>query len=292
MVMSGGVRVWSKETGLGPVGVTLHKRIEDFRIFMLIDLQLSTSTVKGHIRETKKFLAFLGKKPLCRETIREYLMLYKSKNSYVYKNVLSSIKRFVRDYLELEQMVSTFKFPKHIYRPKIIPTKEKIRKFYESLDSLKEKALFLMYASTGLRNKELLSLTFNDVDFNSKTITPRKNNQTTKKVWCTFYNEEAEKVLVKYLESRKDNNEKLFPFDHNKFDELWRKGKERTEIHITPQVLREFFCQQMGELGVPDRYIDAFCGRVPKSILARHYTDYSPERLKRIYDKAKLRVLS
>jgi intergrase/recombinase len=48
----------------------------------------------------------------------------------------------------------------------------------------------------------------------------------------------------------------------------------------------------MGELGVPDRYIDAFCGRVPRSILARHYTDYSPERLKRIYDKANLRVLS
>jgi len=97
---------------------------------------------------------------------------------------------------------------------------------------------------------------------------------------------------MKYLESRKDSNQKLFPFDHNKFDELWRKGKERTGIHITPQVLREFFCQQMGELGVPDRYIDAFCGRVPKSILARHYTDYSPERLKRIYDKANLRVLS
>jgi len=48
----------------------------------------------------------------------------------------------------------------------------------------------------------------------------------------------------------------------------------------------------MGELGVPDRYIDAFCGRVPKSVLARHYTDYSPERLKRIYDKAGLKVLS
>jgi len=48
----------------------------------------------------------------------------------------------------------------------------------------------------------------------------------------------------------------------------------------------------MGELGVQDRYIDAFCGRVPKSILARHYTDYSPERLKRRYDKAGLKVLS
>jgi hypothetical protein len=37
---------------------------------------------------------------------------------------------------------------------------------------------------------------------------------------------------------------------------------------------------------------DALCGRVPKSILARHYIDYSPERLKRIYDRADLKVLS
>jgi intergrase/recombinase len=48
----------------------------------------------------------------------------------------------------------------------------------------------------------------------------------------------------------------------------------------------------MAEQGVQDRYIDTFCGRTPKSILAKHYTDYSPERLKGIYDKANLKVLS
>jgi intergrase/recombinase len=48
----------------------------------------------------------------------------------------------------------------------------------------------------------------------------------------------------------------------------------------------------MGRVGVPDRFVDAFCGRVPKSILARHYTDFSPEKLKEIYDKVKLCILS
>ncbi|MBT8172314.1 hypothetical protein KJN74_05540 [Candidatus Bathyarchaeota archaeon] len=47
----------------------------------------------------------------------------------------------------------------------------------------------------------------------------------------------------------------------------------------------------MGNLGVPDRYVDAFCGRTPKSVLARHYTDYNPERLKKIYEKANLKIL-
>lgn len=48
----------------------------------------------------------------------------------------------------------------------------------------------------------------------------------------------------------------------------------------------------MGKLGVPDRYVDAFCGRVPRRVLARHCTDFSPEKLKEIYDKADLKVLS
>jgi hypothetical protein len=47
----------------------------------------------------------------------------------------------------------------------------------------------------------------------------------------------------------------------------------------------------MGKLGVVDRYIDAFCGRVPRSILGRHDSYYDPERLKGIYDVVKLKVL-
>ena len=43
--------------------------------------------------------------------------------------------------------------------------------------------------------------------------------------------------------------------------------------------------------GVSDSYIDAFCGRVPKSVLARHYTDFSPEKLEEIYEKANIRIL-
>lgn len=57
-------------------------------------------------------------------------------------------------------------------------------------------------------------------------------------------------------------------------------------------MLREFFCDELGALGVQDRYIDAFCGRLPKSVLAKHYSDYSPEKLGEIYRKAGLRLLS
>ena len=75
------------------------------------------------------------------------------------------------------------------------------------------------------------------------------------------------------------------------FNVMWREAREKTGIYVTAQVLREWFACEMGRLGMPDRYIDAFCGRVPRSVLARHYTDYSPDRLKEIYDRAGLEVL-
>jgi len=47
-----------------------------------------------------------------------------------------------------------------------------------------------------------------------------------------------------------------------------------------------------GKAGVPDRYVDVFYGRILGGILAEYYTDFSLERLKEVYDKANLKVLS
>ena len=73
--------------------------------------------------------------------------------------------------------------------------------------------------------------------------------------------------------------------------ELWKSAKERTGLNITPQKLRQWFCSEMLRLEVSDTYVDAFCGRVPKSVLARHYTDFSPEKLQKIYTMSKLGVI-
>jgi len=48
---------------------------------------------------------------------------------------------------------------------------------------------------------------------------------------------------------------------------------------------------ELGERGVPDRYVDVFQGRAPKSMIARFYTGKELLRLKRIYDKANLKAL-
>jgi len=72
--------------------------------------------------------------------------------------------------------------------------------------------------------------------------------------------------------------------------ELWKSAKEKTGLNITPQKLRQWFCSEMLRLGVSETYVDAFCGQVPKSVLSRHYTDFSPEKLSAIYQRSELKI--
>lgn len=48
----------------------------------------------------------------------------------------------------------------------------------------------------------------------------------------------------------------------------------------------------MGIRQTSDRYIDALCGRVPANVLAKHYSDYSPDVLKKMYEKADLKFFT
>ena len=111
----------------------------------------------------------------------------------------------------------------------------------------------------------------------------------TKRTWVSFFNEEAKGALMEYLGTRTDDDPRLFPLSL-KYTKIFKKAATETGLQVTPQVLREFFACELGRLNVPDRYVDAFCGRVPQSVLARHYTDFSPDRLKEIYDRAGMRV--
>lgn len=215
----------------------------------------------------------------------------RGKSSSTYKNCLSAFKFYFRDFLGLGWIVKSFKFPAKELKISRVPSKEEIQKFYNALEDTRDKAMFMLYATSGLRRNELLILKKEDIDFSKRMIIPRKNSKT-KKTWVTFYNEEAEKVLLIYFETRNDINPKMFPISRATFKAHWKIAKEKTGIHITPKRLREWFCCEMARMGVQDRYVDAFCGRVPRSVLARHYTDYSPERLKEIYDQAGLKVLS
>jgi integrase len=273
----------------------INDLITEFRDFELVDLRRGKKTICDHVYYVRKFLEQLQKpvKMVFVEDVRAYFKSLNGASCPTYKNTLSALKVFFRDFLSKPQLVESFKFPRQQFKPKRIVTKEQLRWFFEYLETPKERTLFLLYASSGLRRNELINLEPANVDLNNRMITPCGHKGETKKPWVSFFNSEAEKALNEYLTSKKPSTSpRIFPMPRSEERGLWKIAKEQTRINVTPQRLREWFCCEMALLGVNDRYIDAFCGRTPKSILARNYTDYAPEKLEQIYEKANLKVLT
>jgi integrase len=60
-------------------------------------------------------------------------------------------------------------------KPRHIVSREELRRFYQAIETPKEKALFKLYATTGLRRQEILSLKHEDIDFEKRMITPNNH---------------------------------------------------------------------------------------------------------------------
>jgi len=225
-------------------------------------------------------------------SIRQFLSPIREKwKTNTYSNHVKTLRVFCREYLK-SNIAESFKIPRPSQEYVKVPSKEELRRFYDALPSWREKALFLLYASSGRRRDEILYLTQEDVDFEQHMIAPTDKESQTKHTWFSFFNDEALKAYQQYQNEVADRlNGKLFEGTSH-VNQIFKETSEKTGVKVSPQVLREWFCQTMGELGVPDRFVDAWCGRVPKSVLGKRYTDYNPKRLKQIYDGARLKVLS
>ena len=275
-------------------GIPTETLLTKFKEFLTVDLRRSDKTAYEHTYYIKRFLNELPKpvEVATVEDVREYLKNLKI-SSAQYKNILMALKVFFREFLKAPEVVESFKFPHQVFKPKQILCKDQVKQFYQNLETPKEKALFMLYATTGLRREEILSLKPQDIDFSRRMITPNNHNGETKKSWVSFYNDEAEQALQEYLKTKKHSrSQRLFPMQRDEVVELWKSAREKTGIDITPQKLRQWFCSEMLRLSVSETYVDAFCGRVPKSVLARHYTDFSPQKLEEIYEKAKIRIFA
>jgi integrase len=267
------------------------KVVQKFYEFCLVDQRLSARVSKDYRNVSRRFLKFCDGQ-VSKETVRGYLISYLDKSPRTYNNQLDGLRAFVKRFLRRPDLMEGFKkahIPNNFENQ--VPTKAQLKKGFEALDNDKERALYLFYATTGLRRSEALNLTLEDVDFEKRCV-KAKHDTRTKRAGVTFYNEECERYLKKYITSREDDARQFFKIGYNEFKRLWKKASKAAGSKITPQVLRRWHSTMLGELMVPDRFVDVFQGRAPKNVLAKHYTGKGLERLKRIHDKAGITVLS
>jgi integrase len=250
-------------------------------MFLKVQKNLSAGTVEKHITLANVFLKH-SEGAIDAKSVQNFMLWVKNnKSQKTYANYLCTLKVLLRNYLKQPELIADFKFPTIGFKPKILPSKHQLKIFFEALPLLKYQIIFLALASSGLRVSELLSA---EIDSANRMLIPKEHNGTTKNAWVSFYNEEAEKLLRAYQASPFENS-------RNTVTHVFKETANKTSINITPQTLRSVFAREMSKAGVQDRYIDTFCGRTPQSVLARHYSDYSPEVLKEIYDKANIKIL-
>lgn len=248
---------------------------------------MNERTIWERMRHARRLVEFLGKHPAeaTREELREFLEQNPRQNAI--KTVRIIYGRFLGSDIAL-----CFKVPQSPFRPLRVPTREQLRAIYRKLPTLELRTAFLLFATSGLRRHEVSELTVNQIDLRNRMIFPKEaaEENPTKRQWVSCFNEEAARVVARYIKG-KAPNERIFPKWADALCRGFKRASAKVGLKVTPQVLREWFACELAALSVPDRYVDALCGRMPRSVLARHYTDYSPERLKAIYDRAGLRVL-
>jgi len=287
-------------------GIPLHRLFEElprFKDFLVVDLNLSGFTVESHYYAVRGFLRWAkreGYNFVSVDALRSYLKTYLGRSKYTRANLIKGFRRFFRDYLECPELVSSFRLP-YIRRgeggrlKELWFTKRDLQRVYYALGKSKNpernQALFLLYATTGLRRLELLELQPRHIDWSLRSII-LDLDRGTKKTGITFFNQEAE-VALKRMDLPASEDERIFKIRGPGVKWVLKRASRRCGVNppITPQALRVWFSYEMGKLGVPDRYIDIFQGRVPNSMLAQFYTPRGLRELKEVYDKAGLKVL-
>lgn len=243
----------------------------------------------------KYFLNFLIEKnkkidEIDKFIIKEFLLQiykqkkYKQKSVY---NLILALKSFLR-FLNKEEIIKTLKLPKV---PKTLPkvlSKEEIRKLLKSCKNEREKLIFLLLYSTGLRVSELTNLTLEDIDLKNNFLVVRGGKG--KKDRIVPLNKKIVDLIKNYLENRKSDSIYLI---NNKFgnkistvyiEKMIREIGKRANIKVTCHMLRHSFATHMLENGADIRIIQEILGH-EKLSTTQIYTKITTKYLKEIYDK-------
>ena len=121
------------------------------------------------------------------------------------------------------ELVESFKFPHQDFHIPEVPKKEELQSFYKALKNPRERAIFLMLSTTGLRKSEVRELKLTNMNFEKRMILLNKRGSKTKNTWVSFFNGES-KVLSRntWYRDRYYEGEKLFPTSQETFCAMWR----------------------------------------------------------------------
>ncbi len=235
----------------------------------------SDKTLQYYKMMLTKLLASFDK-PLQNVTtndIREWLLLYKE--SGVSNVTVNNVRRIFNSFfswLEAEEYILRNPMRrihriKEEYQVKKAFTEEELEKLRIYLkNDLRDRAIFELLISTGVRISELRGMNKDDVDFSEKEIIVLGKGAKQRIV---YFNDRAKLHLEKYLESRVDDNEALFVTRNSPYARLQGSGiggtirewgRETGIGKVHAHRFRRTFATQALRAGMPIEQIQVLLG--------------------------------
>ncbi len=286
--------------------------IKRFKRFLQIEKGLSPNSIYSYTYDLKKFCDFLSKDEkdilsATSEDIVRFLKFEKTKKHNSSRTLARSLAAIRQFYNFIADTNGNIENPTvRIETPlieKTLPdflTIAEVEKLLGSISEndiyeLRDKSIFELLYSCGLRISEAVELTISDVDFDNKFIVVKGKGSKERIVPI---GSEAIRLLSKYMkESRPQiigNRVSIFLFISKKALKLnrksvWRLLKgyvERTDItkNITPHTLRHSYATHLIENGADLRSVQELLGHVDIST-TQVYTHLAKKKLKEIHKK-------
>jgi integrase/recombinase XerD len=285
--------------------------IKRFKKFLQVEKGLSQNSIYSYTYDLKKFSEFLSMKSknildATHDDIQQFLKyekINKKNSSRTLARSLAAIRQFynfISDNVDMNIQNPTEKIETpHV--EKILPdflTVNELNKLFNSISEeesyeLRDKTIFELLYSSGLRISEAIDLTINDIDFENMFITVTGKGSKQRMVPI---GKEAARLLHKYKrESRPaiiGSRDSDFLFISKKGSQLnrksvWRLLKNyvtRTEIkkNITPHTLRHSFATHLIENGADLRSVQELLGHMDIST-TQIYTHMAKKQLQKIH---------
>lgn len=158
-----------------------------------------------------------------------------------------------------------------------VPDIEKMSRFINSIPKIRDKAIVILLAKTGIRRGELISIDIDDIDWEEYSIELKKKAKRSNRI--VFFDHETARILKRWLNVREEWNggsKALFIGEHG--DRLKRHGvyeavtkwAEQVGLHnpdsesltdsFSPHCLRHWFTTWMRRQGMEREFIQELRG--------------------------------
>jgi len=300
------------------VNENLHSLLDDFKLYLEVERNLSLHTVKAYSSDMADFINFYKNCNICElnyKNMRSYLSEIQMRNytKTTISRKIAAVKTFYK-YLYRERLVASnpalnLKTPKKSRNLPEFLTEAELNLIFTEMkintpSQQRDKAILEVLYATGMRISELCGLDFENLNLDANEITVFGKGGKERIV---LINDKAKKYLVNYIQEirpklqEEQNSTTKAIFLNLSGCRLQQKSVHRVIKNITkqlnfyksvsPHTFRHSFATKLLENGADLRVVQELLGHASISN-TQIYTHVSTERLKQAYLNAHPRAKS